>query len=138
MPGLRGLGLVGAVVVATTTALASPASADTGVTPGIKLEHVNGSCTAGFAAQGGDGSYYLMTSGHCDAHDGSEWTYGKNVPLGKITASEHEGDAGDAAIIRLDVAAIDALSPVPIRLHDGPPRALNFGLVVVSTIVSRC
>lgn len=94
MPGLRGLGLVGAVVMGAATALASPALADPGVTPGIKLDHENSSCTAGFAAQGGDGSYYLMTSGHCDAHDGSVWTYGKNVPLGKITASEHEGDAG--------------------------------------------
>jgi hypothetical protein len=102
MPGLRGLGLVGAVVVAAATALANPVLADPGVTPGIKLDHENSSCTAGFAAQGGDGSYYLMTSGHCDAHDGSVWTYGKNLPLGKITASEHEGDAGDAAIIRLD------------------------------------
>jgi hypothetical protein len=102
MPGLRGLGLVGAVVVAAATALANPVLADPGVAPGIKLDHENSSCTAGFAVQGGDGSYYLMTSGHCDAHDGSVWTYGKNLPLGKITASEHEGDGGDAAIIRLD------------------------------------
>ena len=59
-------------------------------------------CTAGFAAQGNDGNYYLMTSGHCDTHDGSVWTYGEDVPLGKITASENEGDKKDAAIIRLD------------------------------------
>ncbi|OBG00077.1 trypsin [Mycobacterium sp. 852014-52450_SCH5900713] len=97
---LRGLGLVGAVLVAAT-ALANPARADAGVTPGIKVEDENSSCTSGFAAQGNDGSYYLMTSGHCDAHDGSQWTYGNDVPLGKITASEKEGDTRDAAIILL-------------------------------------
>jgi hypothetical protein len=84
------------------TALAFPARANPGVTPGIKVEDENSSCTAGFAAQGNDGGYYLMTSGHCDAHDGSQWTYGDNVPLGKITDSEHEGDNRDAAIILLD------------------------------------
>jgi hypothetical protein len=84
------------------TALANPVRADPRVTPGIKVEAENSACTAGFAAQGNDGSYYLMTSGHCDAHDGSQWTYGGDVPLGRITASEHEGDTRDAAIIRLD------------------------------------
>lgn len=94
------MGLVGAVLAAAT-ALANPAQADPGVTPGIKVEDEKSSCTSGFAAQGNDGSYYLMTSGHCDAHDGSQWTYGNDVPLGKITASEKEGDARDAAIILL-------------------------------------
>ncbi|BBY02863.1 trypsin [Mycobacterium seoulense] len=98
---LRGLGLVGAVVVAATM-LANPVWADPGVTPGMKVEDENSSCTAGFAAQGNDGSYYLMTSGHCDAHDGSLWTYGNDTPLGRISASEQEGDARDAAIIHLD------------------------------------
>ncbi len=101
MGWLRGLGLVGAVVIAAT-ALANPVRANPGVTPGIKVEDENSACTAGFAAQGDDGSYYLMTSGHCDAHDGSAWTYGGDVPLGRITASEHEGDTRDAAIIHLD------------------------------------
>ena len=101
MRWLRGLGVIGAVVVAATV-LANPARADAGVTPGIKVDDESSSCTAGFAAQGNDGSYYLMTSGHCDAHDGSLWTYGNDVPLGKITASEQEGDTRDAAIIRLD------------------------------------
>lgn len=101
MRWLRGLGLVGAVVVAATT-LANPVQADPGVTPGIKVEDENSSCTAGFAAQGNDRSYYLLTSGHCDAHDGSLWTYGNEVPLGRISASEQEGDTRDAAIIRLD------------------------------------
>ncbi|MGD1280557.1 trypsin [Mycobacterium seoulense] len=98
---LRGLGLVGAVVVAATM-LANPVWADPGVTPGMKVEDEKSSCTAGFAAQGNDGSYYLMTSGHCDAHDGSLWTYGNDTPLGRISASEQEGDARDAAIIHLD------------------------------------
>ncbi|OBH10173.1 MULTISPECIES: trypsin [unclassified Mycobacterium] len=101
MRWLRGLGLVGAVVVATM-ALANPARADSGVTPGMKVEDENNSCTAGFAAKGNDGSYYLMTSGHCDAHDGSLWTYGNSLPLGRISASEQEGETRDAAIIRLD------------------------------------
>lgn len=101
MRWLRGLGLVGAVVVAATM-LANPVWADPGVTPGMKVEDENSSCTAGFAAQGNDGSYYLMTSGHCDAHDGSLWTYGNDTPLGRISASEQEGDARDAAIIHLD------------------------------------
>lgn len=101
MRWLRGLGLVGAVVIAATC-LANPVRANPGVEPGIKVEDENSTCTAGFAAQGDDGGYYLMTSGHCDAHDGSAWTYGDNVPLGRITASEHEGDTRDAAIIRLD------------------------------------
>jgi hypothetical protein len=101
MPGLRGLGLVGAVVVAATV-FGNPARADPGVTPGMKVEDESSSCTAGFAAQGDDGSYYLMTSGHCDKHDDSVWTYGNNVPLGRITASENEGDQRDAAIIQLD------------------------------------
>ncbi|OBH83834.1 trypsin [Mycobacterium sp. E2989] len=101
MRWLPGLGLVGAVFVAATM-LANPARADGSVTPGIKVDDENSSCTAGFAAQGNDGSYYLMTSGHCDAHDGSLWTYGNDVPLGRITASEKEGDTKDAAIILLD------------------------------------
>lgn len=101
MRWLRGWGLFGAVVIAAT-ALANPVRADPRVTPGIKVEAENSACTAGFAAQGNDGSYYLMTSGHCDAHDGSQWTYGGDVPLGRITASEHEGDTRDAAIILLD------------------------------------
>lgn len=98
---VRWLGLVGAVLIAAT-ALAFPVRAHPGVTPGIRVEDESTSCTAGFAAQGNDGSYYLMTSGHCDGHDGSAWSYGDNVPLGRIAASEHEGDTRDAAIILLD------------------------------------
>ena len=64
------------------------------------VDDESGRCTAGFAAQGNDGDYYLLTSGHCDAHNGSVWTYGQDVPLGTITASEKEGDKRDGAIIR--------------------------------------
>lgn len=99
---LRGLGLPGAAVLAAI-AFANPAlAASSPPTPGIPLHRENGGCTAGFAAEGNDGNYYLMTSGHCDAHDGSQWTYGDRVPLGTISASENEGDQRDAAIIRLD------------------------------------
>ncbi len=110
--------MVSAVVVAATT-LATIASAAEPPTPGIKVKDERGGCTAGFAAQGNDGSYYLMTSGHCDAHDGSRWTYGDQTPLGKISASEQEGDKRDAAIIRLDpgvgVPAGDIDGRYPVR-----------------------
>jgi hypothetical protein len=97
----RVLGPAGAAVMialATAgTAVAAPPPA-----PGIEVDDDDGSCTAGFAAQGNDGSYYLLTSGHCDAGDGAQWTYGQDIPLGQITASEDDGDQKDAAIIRLD------------------------------------
>lgn len=73
--------------------------------PGIEIDDDNGRCTAGFAAQGDDGSYYLLTSGHCDEHDGSLWTYGDEASLGYIAASEKGGEGGDehdAAIVRLE------------------------------------
>jgi hypothetical protein len=102
---LRGLGLVGAMVMAGM-AFASTALADPGLvsrpTPGMHVADGNGGCTAAFAAQDDDGSYYLLTSGHCDPHDGSVWTYGEDRPLGMITDSEKVGDTKDAAIIRLD------------------------------------
>jgi hypothetical protein len=98
---LRGLALACAAMMAAAVC-ASAARADEAVMPGIRVEDENTKCTAGFAAQGNDGSYYLMTSGHCDKHDGSPWTYGDVVPLGKISASEEEGDKRDAAIILLD------------------------------------
>ncbi|MGO9154063.1 S1 family peptidase [Mycobacterium sp.] len=101
MGWLRGLGLVGATVLAATM-LSSTARAAEAVQPGIQVADESSNCTAGFAAQSNDGSYYLMTSGHCDKHDGSVWTYGDGVPLGKISASEEEGDKKDAAIILLD------------------------------------
>jgi hypothetical protein len=122
MPGLRGLGLVGAVIV-TATGLANPAHADPGPTPGIKLEAEKNSCTAGFAVQGDDGSYYLMTSGHCDPHDDSVWSYGNHVPLGRITASENEGDERDAAIIQLSPSM-------------GPPRGDVGGRYFVRDVLS--
>ena len=98
---LLGLALIWATVMASGF-FAGPARADGAVMPGIGVEDETTSCTAGFAAEGNDGSYYLMTSGHCDKHDGSPWTYGDGVPLGKISASEEEGDKRDAAIILLD------------------------------------
>lgn len=82
-------------------AAAGAAGAEPPPTPGIEIDGETNSCTAGFAAQGVDG-FYLLTSGHCDAHDGAEWTYGDDAPLGSITASEKDDDQLDAAIIRLD------------------------------------
>jgi len=95
-------------LLVVVTAMASTGFAGTTLaeaprlSPGIQVDDESGRCTAGFATQGNDGNYYLMTSGHCDAHDGSVWTYGQDIPLGKISASENEGDTRDAAIIRLD------------------------------------
>ncbi|BBY24352.1 hypothetical protein MSTO_45570 [Mycobacterium stomatepiae] len=100
---LRWLILFVAMPMAATM-FANTAAAEAPPTPGVQVEDERATCTAGFAAQGDDGSYYLLTSGHCDAHDGSIWTYGPSIPLGPITASEEEGDKRDAAIIRLDPA----------------------------------
>jgi len=97
--------LVGAAVMTATAfsnvAWAEPDSASV-PTPGTQINDEGGRCTASFAAQGDDGNYYLLTSGHCDGHRGSVWTYGQDVPLGTITASEKLGELKDAAIIRLD------------------------------------
>ncbi|HTY26723.1 MAG TPA: S1 family peptidase [Mycobacterium sp.] len=90
------------MVVLGAVGLAAPATAAPPPAPGIEVDDDNGSCTAGFAAQGDDGSYYVLTSGHCDAGDGSEWTYGQDNALGQISASVDDGDQMDAAIIRLD------------------------------------
>ncbi|WP_413641628.1 S1 family peptidase [Mycobacterium sp. RTGN5] len=100
IPAVAGAALIAAV------GLASPAMAAPPPSPGIEVDDESGRCTAGFAAQGNDGSYYLLTSGHCDAHDGSDWTYGSDdTLLGTISASEVNGDKRDAAIIRLDPGA---------------------------------
>ncbi|BBZ48261.1 S1 family peptidase [Mycobacterium parmense] len=104
--------------------------------PGAKIEDDNSACTAAFAARGNDDAYYLMTSGHCDSHDGSVWTYGDdNVPLGRVSAQEYEenGDTGtqrkDAAIIRLDqavgVPVGDVAGRYPVR------NALGFSQIQV-------
>jgi len=88
------------LLAAAALALAGTASARP--MPGIELLDDNSSCTAGFVTQGDDGGYYVLTSGHCDSHDGSQWTDIFETPLGRITASENNGEDRDAAIIRLD------------------------------------
>ncbi|WP_179467888.1 S1 family peptidase [Mycolicibacterium vinylchloridicum] len=96
--------VAGAVLIAAVE-LAAPAAAVPPPTPGMEVDDESGRCTAGFAAQGNDGNYYLLTSGHCDGHDGSDWTYGSDdTLLGTISASEVDGDKRDAAIIRIDPA----------------------------------
>jgi hypothetical protein len=94
----------GALAFAMATAVAAPAAAQDGPvpTPGMQLDDPETVCTAGFAADDAAGNHYLMTSGHCDSHDGALWTYNDGLPLGRITASEEEGELRDAAIIRLD------------------------------------
>ncbi|BBX41542.1 trypsin [Mycobacterium tuberculosis variant microti OV254] len=89
-------------MVMAATLFANTAAAEAPPKAGVQLDDKSGRCTAGFATLGTDGSYYLLTSGHCDPHDGSVWTYGAHIPLGTITASEKEGDGRDAAIIRLN------------------------------------
>jgi hypothetical protein len=95
----RPVGLAAATVM-SAMACAGPAVAAPPPAPGIQVSDGITRCTAGFAAQGNDGSYYLFTSGHCN--HGSPFTYDENAPLGNVTASEEEGDRRDAAIIRLD------------------------------------
>jgi hypothetical protein len=100
----RGFGRIG---VATATMLAAmgaagAAAASAPPRPGIEVKDQDWKCSAGFAAQGNDGSYYLFTSGHCNHPEDANWTYAEGAALGKITASEEEGDRKDAAIIRLD------------------------------------
>lgn len=94
----------GLMVAAVGAACAFTGVASARPMPGIEVLDDSSSCTAGFAAQGADG-YYLLTSGHCDMHDGSQWTDAFETPLGRITASENDGADHDAAIIRLDPAA---------------------------------
>lgn len=96
-----GLLTVGTAVAATVLAAGVVASP----IPGMEVNSDTSTCTAGFAAQGGDGAYYLLTAGHCDAGDGAQWTDAGDDPLGTITASDYNGDDHDAAIIRLDPAA---------------------------------
>ncbi|MFN8090004.1 MAG: S1 family peptidase [Mycobacterium sp.] len=96
-----------AVLAALSFPGTAPAHADAASPPmpGIQIDDDNGRCTAGFAAQGNDGNYYLLTSGHCDEHDGSLWTYGDEESLGYISASEKGGEGleeRDAALVRLD------------------------------------
>jgi len=116
--------LINAVLINAVLINPVPAEADSGSRPmpGIQIDDDSGRCTAGFAAQGADGSYYLLTSGHCDEHDGSLWTYGDDASLGYIAASEKGGDGGeerDAAIVRLepDVGAPigDIVGTYPVR-----------------------
>ncbi|MCV7028436.1 S1 family peptidase [Mycobacterium sherrisii] len=104
MPGRgRSALAVAGVAVLGATALAGTAQAVEPPAPGIQVSDGITKCTTGFAAQGGDGGYYLFTSGHCD--HGAPFTYADNVPLGTVTSSEEEGDRHDAAIIRLDPGA---------------------------------
>nr|WP_253851766.1 S1 family peptidase [Mycobacterium sp. 1423905.2] len=94
--------MLAGVALVAATGVAHPALAASPPAPGVQVKDQDWKCTAGFAAQGGDGSYYLFTSGHCDHPEGSLWTYDDDIPLGRITASEHDSDRQDAAIIRLD------------------------------------
>lgn len=93
---------VSSVRVEERTAQAGDHKATLRAMPGMQVEDENKICTAGFAARGNDGGYYLLTSGHCDDHDGSAWTDSQDVPLGHITLSEEDGWEKDAAVIRLD------------------------------------
>ncbi|WP_435405545.1 S1 family peptidase [Mycolicibacterium komossense] len=99
---IRAATVLASTVAAATLTVPVPALADPTPTPGMEVDDDSGRCTAGFAADDANGNHYLLTSGHCDAHDGSLWTYGDDIPLGYITASEREGDVRDAAIIKLN------------------------------------
>jgi hypothetical protein len=120
--------LVGSIVLAAAAVVTTSthARADSPPTPGIKINDETSFCTSAFTAQGNDGNYYLMTSAHCDAHDGSVWTYGDNqAPLGKIAKGEYEEnpDTGtqtkDAALTKLEpdvgVPSDDIAGKYPVR-----------------------
>lgn len=92
-------GLLTAALAITGVAFAGAAQANP--TAGMEVGDDSSVCTAGYAAQNRFGDYFLFTSGHCDAGDGSEWTDAAAAPLGPIFASENNGDDRDAAIIRL-------------------------------------
>lgn len=93
--GVMAAAVTGAAMLFAGTALGNP-------TPGMEVSDEESSCTAGFAAQGGDGKYYLLTSGHCDHGDGSQWTDASDAPIGRIVASENNGDDRDAAMMLLE------------------------------------
>ena len=105
MVSVRGLGLLAAAAALAATVLAPVAAAAPPPTPGMEVDGEYGSCTAGFATQGTDSSFYLLTSGHCDPLDGAEWTTEQDTPLGRITASQMDYAGHDAAILRLDPGA---------------------------------
>ena len=108
--GLLALAMTAGAALAGPTAQANPAA-------GMELNDDTGSCTAGFAARGGDGRYYLLTSGHCNAGDGSQWADAGDAPLGRIVASENNGDDRDGAMILLEPAAGIPSGGVDHRYH---------------------
>jgi hypothetical protein len=112
---IRTVALAGVSALAAI-AFASPAVAAAPPMPGVQIMDQDWKCTAGFAAQGFDGGNYLFTSGHCNHPEGAPWSYG-GAPLGKITASEEEGDRKDAAVVRLDpgVTAVGRVGGRPVR-----------------------
>ena len=138
------LRLIGSIVLAAAAVFASstPARAESPPAGGIKIYDEQSFCTSAFTAQGHDGHYYLMTSGHCDAHDGSVWTYGDDkAPLGKVTAQEYEENPNtgtqtkDAALIRLEPSvgtpSADIAGKYPVR------DALSLSQMKVGTPVCK-
>ncbi|OBA60365.1 trypsin [Mycobacterium sp. 1100029.7] len=120
--------LVGPVLTTMVAVLVTvaPVHAQSPPTPGIKINDETSFCTSAFTAQGNDGNYYLMTSAHCDAHDGSVWTYGDNqAPLGKLVKGEYAENpetgtqTKDAALIKLEpgvgVPSDDIAGKYPVR-----------------------
>lgn len=90
--------------IAATALAAFPGAAWANPMPGMEVLDDTSSCTAGFAAEGGGGTYYLLTSGHCDSGDGSVWVDGNDNRLGRILSSENNGGDRDTAAILLSPA----------------------------------
>lgn len=120
-----GVAVLVALGVFAVPALANP-------TPGMKLEDDDSTCTAGFAAEGPDGSFYLLTAGHCDDGGSVQWTDAGANPLGHVAATDYDGYERDAAIIRLEpgagrpVGSVDGRYPVRdvlsrSQIHPGLP-----------------
>lgn len=123
---LRRQAWFGAAMIAATV-FASPALAGAPLTPGSKIADETSWCTAAYVAQGDDSSYYLMTSGHCDAHDGSVWTYGEDsAPLGKISAQEYE-ENGETGTQR-ETPQSSALTPAWVCPMAMSEASIRFGM----------
>ncbi|HEX7321738.1 MAG TPA: trypsin [Mycobacterium sp.] len=121
------LGFVAAAATATTpgVAWASPM-------PGIEILDDITSCTAGFAAAGGAGSDYLLTSGHCASDDGSPWVDAQDNPLGTIVDIENNGGDHDmAAILLVSAAGIPSGSVAGHRVRDAlNPDQITVGMTL--------
>jgi hypothetical protein len=85
---------------------------------GVKINHPDTWCTAGFMAQSKvDTKKYVVTAGHCARGNGSGWssktTALTTVPIGPVHRWIFDTFIGDMAIIRIDDPSSTGWSPQP-------------------------